>query len=231
MQNADLTTAQDLGAVTELLSGAFFQPFGRSTSHQLWSSAMVIVPTLRGLLGIDVDALSGSVLLNPQLPADWTYAEVQRLHVGEAVCSLSYKREGQTLVVRVKTVSGKTVRLATSMKQAQVAADGSSRFISVCRRSKLPVPHGLPLPGARTTQMKVIKESRDSHSLTLELEAAAGSVVQLKIRRNESKLNLRIEGGTLIPAKGTSDQSDLDQIIVKFPDGMGYQRRDVVLNW
>ena len=43
-QNADQTSTQDLGAITELLSGAFFQPFGRSTSHQLWSSAMVITP-------------------------------------------------------------------------------------------------------------------------------------------------------------------------------------------
>jgi glycogen debranching enzyme len=44
MQNADLTWAQDLGSVTELLSGAYFQPFGRSTTHQLWSSAMVLRP-------------------------------------------------------------------------------------------------------------------------------------------------------------------------------------------
>ena len=59
MQNVDLTTAQDLGAVTELLSGAYFVPFGRSTSHQLWSSAMVITPVLRGLFGIAVDGLGG----------------------------------------------------------------------------------------------------------------------------------------------------------------------------
>ena len=63
MQNADLTTMQDLGAVTELLSGAFFQPFGRSTSHQLWSSAMVVIPALRGLFGIDVDAAVGKCLV------------------------------------------------------------------------------------------------------------------------------------------------------------------------
>ena len=48
MQNAYLTWAQDLGAVTELLSGAYFVPFGRSSTHQLWSSAMVVTPVLRG---------------------------------------------------------------------------------------------------------------------------------------------------------------------------------------
>ena len=53
MQNADLTWSQDLGAVTELPSGEFFRWFGRSTSHQLWSSAMVITPTVRGMFGLE----------------------------------------------------------------------------------------------------------------------------------------------------------------------------------
>ncbi len=56
MQNADLTWAQDLGSVTELLSGQFYQVLGRSTAHQLWSSAMVISPTLRGLFGLEWNA-------------------------------------------------------------------------------------------------------------------------------------------------------------------------------
>ena len=230
MQNADQTTMQDLGAVTELLSGAFFQPFGRSTSHQLWSSAMVVIPTLRGLFGIDVDAVSGSVWLNPQLPADWSNAEVQRLHVGGAVCSLEYKREGRRLVVSVKTSSGKAVRLATSVKEAQVAADEASIAFAL-PAVEVAVPHGLPLQGARTAQMKVLKETNDSHSVKLELEAAAGSNVELKVRRNEPKLNLRVEGGSVIAARDAGEQSDLDQVVVKFPEGTGYQRRAIAVSW
>ena len=120
MQNADQTTTQDLGAVTELLSGAFFQPFGRSTSHQLWSSAMVITPALRGMFGVDVDGLSGSIYLDPHLPADWDAADVQRLHVGESVCSLGYQRQGHDLIVKVKTISGSPVRLATAVKEHEL---------------------------------------------------------------------------------------------------------------
>ena len=74
MENANLTRAQDLGAHTELLSGDFFVPFGRSTTHQLWSSAMVITPTLRGLFGIDIDAQSKTITVNPHLPASWDHA-------------------------------------------------------------------------------------------------------------------------------------------------------------
>jgi hypothetical protein len=230
MQNADLTTAQDLGAITELLSGAFFQPFGRSTSHQLWSSAMVVIPALRGLFGIDVDALSGRVTLDPHLPAEWNEAEVQRLHVGAGVCSLLYKREGQRLVVRVKIGSGKGIRLATALKGVEVSADGLSIAFPL-PPVEIAIPHGLPLQGARTAQVKVLMESRDSRSLKLELEGGAGSTVQLRVRRNEPRLNLRVEGGTLTAAKGVVQESDLNEIEVKFPDGVGYQQRTLIVNW
>jgi glycogen debranching enzyme len=230
MQNADQTTMQDLGAVTELLSGAFFQPFGRSTSHQLWSSAMVIVPALRGLFGIDVDATSGVVRLDPHLPADWDNSEVHQLHVGASICALEYAREGRRLVVRAKTTSGKAVRLATSVNGAQTAPDGSSIAFPL-PSVEVAIPHGLPLQGARTAQIKVLSETRDANSLKLDLEADAGSAVNLKVRRNDPKLNLHAEGGTVIAARDAGRQSDIDQIVVKFPDGTGYQHRTLALSW
>ncbi len=88
MENANLTRAQDLGAATELLSGDFFVPFGRSTSHQLWSSAMVITPTLRGLFGISIDAQSKTITVNPHLPASWNSAEVRDLQLSANKTSL-----------------------------------------------------------------------------------------------------------------------------------------------
>ncbi len=81
MENANLTRAQDLGADTELLSGDFFIPFGRSTSHQLWSSAMVITPTLRGLFGISIDAQTKTITVNPHLPASWDGAAVKHVRL------------------------------------------------------------------------------------------------------------------------------------------------------
>jgi glycogen debranching enzyme len=230
MQNANLTTAQDLGAVTELLSGAFFQPFGRSTSHQLWSSSMVITPALRGMFGIDVDALAGSVRLDPHLPGDWDKAEVQRLHVGQSVGSLDYQRQGQSLVVKVTTISGPAIRLATALKDARIAADGSSITFAL-PPVEVAVPHGLPLPGARTSQMKVLSEAATAHSLKLELEADAGSVVELKLRRNGTKLNVHAEGAELVSAERSPGGSNLDSLTVKFPAGTGYQQQTVTLHW
>jgi glycogen debranching enzyme len=227
MQNADQTTTQDLGAVTELLSGAFFQPFGRSTSHQLWSSAMVITPALRGMFGVDVDGLSGSVHLDPHLPADWDKAEVERLHVGRSVCSLDYQRQGQSLIVKIVTISGPVVRLETAVKDARAAADALSIAFSL-PPVEVAVPHELPLPGARTSQMKVLTETVTTHSMKLELESDAGSVVELQLRRNAPKLSVRADGAKISPKKS---KSGLDTLIVEFPPGGGYKQQTVTLQW
>ncbi|NYF90999.1 hypothetical protein RBB79_15395 [Tunturiibacter empetritectus] len=229
MQNADLTTAQDLGAVTELLSGTFFQPFGRSTSHQLWSSAMVITPMLRGLFGVDVDGLANSIHLDPHLPADWDHAAVDRLHVGASICSLEYQREARGLVVKVSTLSGPTVRLASTVKGSRASAAGSS-VVFALPAVEVVVPHGLPLPGARTAQMKVLSEVSEAHSMKLEFEGQAGTTVELTVRRNVAKLNLHVEGGTIVDAAAGKGDG-LEKLVVKFPQGTGYQQSAVTLSW
>jgi hypothetical protein len=220
MQTADLTIAQDLGAVTELLSGAFFEPFGRSTSHQLWSSAMVVVPALRGLFGIGIDAPAALIHLDPLLPADWDTATVRHLHAGNSLCDLTYQRTGATLTVRSRTLSGTPLKLATDTPGARVAPDGASITFAL-PPVEVAVPHGLPLPGARTAQMKVLNETRAAHSLTLELEAMASTTVTLKLRRNTAKLNLQAEGATI----------DGDALHIAFPAGTGYQPQTVTLRW
>src|SRR5581483_5667305 len=105
MQNVDLTWAQDLGSVTELLSGEFFQPLGRSTSHQMWSSAMVISPLLRGLFGLSWDSLNHTLHVNPQFPADWDHARLHNVPLGAAKIDLDFERSGGKWIVRAKTDS------------------------------------------------------------------------------------------------------------------------------
>jgi glycogen debranching enzyme len=199
MQTADQTTTQDLGAVTELLSGAYFQPFGRSTTHQLWSSSMVVTPALRGLFGIEADALHKRIQLDPHLPADWNEATVRNLHVGSSVADLSYRREGEHLTVQLKMISGEPLRLATDARDATVAKDGHSISFKL-PAIELALPHGLPLPGARTAQPKVLAVNEDAHSLRLDLEAQGGTTVDFTLRRNAETHTLTADGATIVPA-------------------------------
>jgi glycogen debranching enzyme len=211
MQNADLTTAQDPGGVTELLSGAFFEPFGRSTSHQLWSSAMVVTPLLRGLFGIDVDALQHAINVTPHLPASWPSAEVHHLAVGKSVVNLGYKREKQAMFVSVDTVSGPPVHLRSGTTSIRVPLPAV----------EVSIPHGLPLRGARTAQVKVIGETTTDHSLRLEVEGIAASESMFAITRNDVSARPRAEGGELTG----------DQLRIHFPAGSGYVTQTVTLTW
>ena len=100
MQNADLTWAQDPGAVTELLSGQYFAPLGRSTSHQLWSSAMVVSPVLRGLFGLEWDAAGNKLMLTPSLPAEWDHATLRHVPLGGGTVDVDIRRSGTMLLVK-----------------------------------------------------------------------------------------------------------------------------------
>src|SRR5713226_1760055 len=55
--NALLALDGSLGHVTEVLSGDYYQPLSTSSPHQIWSAAMVVSPILRGMLGLEVDAI------------------------------------------------------------------------------------------------------------------------------------------------------------------------------
>ena len=72
MANALLTYRGALGYVTELLSGDFATPFGRSSHHQIWSEAMIVAPAIRGLLGIEPADAGTTVRVAPSLPATGT---------------------------------------------------------------------------------------------------------------------------------------------------------------
>ncbi len=92
MANALLTYANALGCVTELLSGEFNAPFGRSSHHQVWSEAMVVAPTLRGLLGIEVSGGGNVLSFAPQLPSDWDHVTVSNVAAAGARYDLTLER-------------------------------------------------------------------------------------------------------------------------------------------
>ena len=141
MQNANLTWAQDLGSVTELLSGDFYQPLGRSSSHQMWSSAMVISPLLRGLFGLDWDALHHTLRTVPHLPAEWDSAGLKNVPLGNGFADISYQRQGSTLLVQAKAGGTEAFCLQSSnAHEAPCHATSSQTLRLPCRRSKYLFP-------------------------------------------------------------------------------------------
>ncbi|MCA1564767.1 MAG: amylo-alpha-1,6-glucosidase [Acidobacteria bacterium] len=102
MANALLTRQGAEGYVTELLSGDFNAPFGRSSHHQVWSEAMVVTPAVRGLLGLETSNAGRALRFAPQLPADWNKIAVRNLRLGGARYSLTYERTAGRIKINLK---------------------------------------------------------------------------------------------------------------------------------
>ena len=220
MQNANLIWAQDPGNATELLSGKFYQALGRSTAHQLWSAAMVISPTLRGLFGLEWNAPNNTLTISPHLPATWMQASIRHLPIGNTTTTLTFRREGALLVVRA---SDPNVRL-----KSQIAG---SRTVHGTLEIPLPpvqvsVAERLPELGAETRQMKVLDQHEGRHSLVLKLSAPGGTTHSLGIRENGSVEQLAAEGGQL-----GADVDGLRALKVEFPRASGYVNKTVTLTW
>lgn len=224
MQNLGLTWQQDLGAVTELLSGAYFQPMGRSSSHQLWSSAMVFTPAIRGLLGLDFDALHHTLRLSPHLPASWSGVRIHEVPLGEMKLDLDMEREGNDLVVHAIARASAVFCLALAAEPRDADCHASPATDQTLHIPLPPVEvelsNELPEPGSATMRLKAIDEERAEHSYKLTLAGQGGSVHALRIRLNGVK-RVRVSGATMAA----------DRLSVTIPEGPGYQRQVVKMEW
>jgi glycogen debranching enzyme len=104
--NALLALDGSLGHVTEVLSGDYYQPLSTSSPHQIWSAAMVVSPVLRGMLGLETDAIQRSVRLTPHLPADWARFSIDNVRLGKNTVLLNYKKTDEGIVLETGLTSG-----------------------------------------------------------------------------------------------------------------------------
>ena len=114
MANAQLAHDGSPGRVTEVLSGDYYTQLSTSTPHQIWSSAMVISPLLRGLMGLEVNALKASVVLAPHVPAGWNDFTIQGVKVGSTVLDFTYHRTTEEITLEVRRQGNGNVQLEFS---------------------------------------------------------------------------------------------------------------------
>jgi hypothetical protein len=218
MENANLTRAQDLGADTELLSGDFFVPFGRSTSHQLWSSAMVITPTLRGLFGISIDAQTKTITVNPHLPAGWDYAHVKNLFVAGRFQGLDIQRSGQALTIHIYDGKREGWKLRSDIPGSEQRDDYLS---SEGMMISIPIPEvevqtlfeRVPIAGDQTMSCKILSEEHAARLMKLVVEGPASN----DAKNPDGTVSLSGCGLRIV-------RNGLFDVKVKGPDGVGGDR-------
>ncbi len=218
MQNVNLTWDQDLGSVTELLSGQYYQPLGRSSSHQLWSSAMVITPLIRGLFGLDWDALNHTLQVRPHLPADWNGAALHNVKLGDAVFEIQYSRAGGRVTVEVKSKDPAVFCVVTESAADKPCTEGTrgTQAVSIVADPvEISMPSDLPSPGEETEQLKAIEQQIGEHEATFTFAGQGGSSYDLKLRLNRG--GVTAEGAAISAGK----------LHLAFPNGTGYQTETI----
>ncbi len=260
-ENANLTWAQDLGADTELLSGDFYIPFGRSTSHQLWSSAMVITPTLRGLFGISIDAQTKTITVNPHLPPSWSEAHVENLHVLGGTGSLMVQRKSRFLSLSLFGLNGWKLQsdlagsepapggsgwtsLRIPLPILEVDSDPSDIRLSAGREDLDARYYNRPVvPGQETQNFRITSETLTDHKCVLVIEGRAGSSGALDLVRHAKfmpKMAWRVSdseytGKGLVDLfhfpEAIEDESKPLLLTFDFPPGEGWKTITVTLTW
>jgi len=204
------------------LSGQFFQPLGRSTAHQLWSSAMVISPVVRGLFGLEWNAPENTLSVTPHLPANWQSATIKAVPFGTTHLDLSFTRTGTQLTVAALQAPA-ALHLISKTPGARV--EGSVIHIPL-PSVEVAIIHQQPEVGAHTRQLKVLSEQSDAHHCSLTLEGRGGTTYTFLLRENAPDLHVHADGADL----GAIDHG-LRVVSVAFPGDTAYKEKSVSFSW
>jgi glycogen debranching enzyme len=112
--NALLAFDGSLGHVTEVLSGDYNQTLSTGSPHQIWSAAMVVSPLLRGMLGLETDALAHRLRFAPHVPADWSAFRIDGIPAGKSILSFTYSRTPAQLSLIISNQGPEPVELEFS---------------------------------------------------------------------------------------------------------------------
>jgi hypothetical protein len=162
---ARLTGLLSPGAVPELMNGDRFRAGERAVPHQLFSSFGVVVPAVRGLLGLRAERAPRETLLRfaPRLPAHWNairfanYALPEgqlggeiRQSPGRLTAVLEFSGRGQVSLVfdprlpmgcRVRRVLVNGRPSARPLRDAPPMGCDAGRSVSLARRAEIVVEY------------------------------------------------------------------------------------------
>jgi glycogen debranching enzyme len=185
--NAHLVFDGSLGHVTEVLSGTRYEPLPASCPHQIWSSAMVVSPLMRGLLGITSSATTNEIVVAPHTPAGWNFWSAKNVPACGGTVDLIYgktlaKESLEAVFHKAASLSERDckltfspgvslhARIGRSIKVQQTAGDQHptvSASLSSGRASidipvqddfQLAIPDGLPALGDTSSNLRVVQQ-------------------------------------------------------------------------
>ncbi len=249
--NALLALDGPLGHVTEVLSGTYYEALPTSSPHQIWSSAMVLNPIIKGLLGIASSATTHEVVVAPHLPADWNSWSATNVPACGGTVDLVYKKtrseislqsigrgsSGCTLVfspglsLRARTRGGApetTLQDKHLTVRVPIAEGPNTVRMQVSDDFGIVLPADLPPLGEESRNLKIVREewSANRKQLRMQLNGIAGNSYLL--RAYGSRIG-SVSGGKLANVDG-----DAQTLEVSFPVSAtagSYTTQTLILNF
>jgi glycogen debranching enzyme len=102
-----------LGHMHEVLRGDVYAPQSESVPEQTWSSAGFLSAAVHGLFGLEADSMSGTLALEPHLPANWDHVALRNVHIGRSNLTLTFSQSVDSLSVHIEN-TGDAVHLSYS---------------------------------------------------------------------------------------------------------------------
>jgi glycogen debranching enzyme len=256
--NALLALDGSLGHVTEVLSGDTFESLSTASPHQIWSAAMVVSPMLRGLFGLQSDAIAKRLEIAPHLPADWNSFALTNVRVGGATVDLRYSRSPESISLETKATDNCSIAFspAVSLRAGVLGAEWNGRPIpfKVIPNSQdqhieilLPVTtvpgtlrirlkndfaltysNDLPALGSASEGLRVLSESWNSPHTQLTVSVAGLPGKHYDLAMRGAEQVVSVTGGSL-----QRTTADAGMLRVDFPatGSMEYVNREIVLNF
>lgn len=111
MSTVQHVTNRSMGHVTEVMSGARHTWPQESVPHQGFATASTVLPTVRGLLGLNYNAATGILTFAPQVPADWDHYELDHFRFGPSTLAVRQNRKkgSETFLLTTGGASGTTI--------------------------------------------------------------------------------------------------------------------------
>jgi hypothetical protein len=199
-----------LGVVPEVFSGDINQKLAEGYHHQGFSTTGYMLPYTRGLVGLEVNAITNTVTFSPHFPANWDVVKLQHVTLGKQVYDFQITQSDSGIAVQMLSADnlpcnvvfspdvppGSILRNAeyngTSVKQFS-SGDNSlmmrmskgDKLIFTWHRTTAVLPPILSTaPGASNYSLKVISQSldpKDQKELRLVVEGKAGESYRLNL--------------------------------------------------
>ncbi|MBI3786987.1 MAG: hypothetical protein HY276_01915, partial [Ignavibacteriales bacterium] len=112
MSSVRHTFDNSLGQVTEVFSGYQNIWPQEAVAHQGFCTGGVVMPFVKGMLGLEGDAVTKAVSFAPHFPANWGKVTVTDFHIGQEYFSFEYKREKSKIILDVAPKNGSPYSLA-----------------------------------------------------------------------------------------------------------------------